>query len=316
MSTIRIPRGHEAVRWPFLKVFEPGHSPSYKCYAARFLPIAAVDRVHEDPYVLLPGTFVGRLDNTVHAAVDSSFRDRGDIVPACPNAYTVTYSAYDVEFGTPDLDADKDTVVTAAGASTATVAATLPLGIVMGPIYASWMVERYTNYQRNLISGWKSRDCIVRIPCITANEKLVKLNDQVMLDDTASPSYNPQDLANSLPGRIMTWDGTLANTPYIVGKCVGKHLLGKQVTPTAGQTLQAALVGAPRAPANFDLDYQYDGVSIDFADEWRAALNAVTPLNSGLAGGQQTLGRSGDLLYARADGSGDFWAIDIEVNIR
>jgi hypothetical protein len=321
-ADFRVPRGYAKVDWPFLKRYEDGSSPSYPIYPAKFLPVAFEDKVNNDPIVLLPGTWVGRLDRSTHSALDASFLGNGDLVPACPNDYTITYTSLDVDadnggvgYSTPDIDEDSDTAVAATGASTATVVAVKPLGVTLRPMYANWLNDKYVNYKRDLIGSWKSRGFVARIPCITANEAAIRVGDVVMLDNASSPTWNPTDNTANIPGRLKRLSGaTLANVyEWIVGRCVEKVHLGKQDSASAGQTLRAAIgTGAPRTLTNFDSDYLYPD---DDRENWREASKIIDNPGIGLGPSEATLGREPQLLYARADSSGDFWAIDIEVNV-
>lgn len=324
MPDFRIPRGYAKVDWPFAKRFEDGSSPSYPIHPATFLPVAFEDKVADDPIVLIPGTWVGRLDRDTHSAlVTKGFFSNGALVPACPNAYTIEYTALDVSeanggmgYATRDIDVDSDTAVAAAGTSSSTVAAVKPLGVVLRPLYAYWLSEDYENYNRDLIASWKSRGFIARIPCVTANEAAIRVGDLVMLDDTASPNWDPTAPADSVPGRLKRLDGATLNAtllPYVVGRCVDKVILGKQDSTSAGQTLRAAIgTAAPRTLTNIDTDYLYPD---DDREGWRVASKVLDQPGMGLGPSEATLGRDPYLLYARADSSGYFYAIDIEVNV-
>lgn len=320
MGEYRIPREMTRVEYPFKKLHDPGYSPSYPIHPAAFLPVHSRDNVHDDPIVLPPGTWVGRLDRTQHSALWADWGGAGALVPACPAAYLMGYTALDVEasggFATPDIDVNPDTPVAAAGNSTTTVAAVKPLGVLMKPLYAGWLSTKYENYKRDLIASWRSRHVAVTIPAITTNEKAIQIGDVVILDTTGSPVWKPTDPANCVAGRIKRLAGetlTAALSEYRVGRCIGKTLLGKQASTSAGQSLRAAIgTAAPRTLTNFDPDYKFpDG------DEqaWREAALIETPDGLGLGASSATLGREPHLLFATADASGYFWSLDIEVSV-
>jgi len=315
----RVPRGYSRTDWPWQPRFEhDGTTPSYAVRPAKFLPVAAEDQVHDDPIVLIPGTFVGRLDLDQHSALDASFLTGGPLVPACPVAYTVTYSALDLATsaygGTPDIDEDEDTVVAATGASTATVAATRPLWVTLKPHYAGWLEDRHTNYVRQLFETGKSKLLIARIPAITANEKLIRVGDKVMLDNTTSPTWDPYAATPSTVGRLKRFDGAaVALTEYVVGKCVNKTRLARQSSASEGQTLRAAIgTSAPRTLTNINQTAEYLWPA---GEQFEMDSKIETAKGLGLGPSSETLGRPPELLYARADASGDFWALDIEICI-
>lgn len=314
----RTPRGLNKWSFPYMAAFENSQTPSYPIKPALFLPVYAVDKNRNDPIVLPPGTFVGTLNARDHSALDSTFTDGGYIAPACGVAYVLTYGANDLEdaiddnTGTPDIDVNASTIVAAAGDSTATLIVK-PLGVIGKPMYAGWLKDRWDNYNPDLFQGWISKDIIIRIPCITANEKLIEAGDLVKLDDTASPKWNPGDLT-ATAGRLMAFDGgSYANDhEYVVGRCTRKIHLGRQATPSAGTTLDSAIgASAPRT----------HGLDTTAAYLWPTETNfKVQSKAEGVPGHKlsatsETLGRPAELLYARSDSNGDFWAIDVKIEI-
>jgi hypothetical protein len=290
MSNLRVPRGYAKFRTPYNESQE-GKRPTFQnVQAAHFLPVAKVDEHKHDPIVLLPGTFVGRLAADA-SGIPDAYRASEPLVPACPLAYTVTYTAQDVDAdghwggGTPDIDsADGTDLVSAAGASVDTVPATKPLGVVYRPQYASWLKDRFTNYERNQFTmSWLAWGQNIEIPAMTTNEKLIRIGDLVCLDDTATPSYNPYG--------------------NVVGRCVGRHKIISQGTPSAGQTLTAA-----RAAGN--LDETTLNADLDYPE----LKKVQTVPGLGLAGSGNT-GIPAYFDFATADANGDFYALEIEVRV-
>lgn len=321
MADIRIPRGYGKVSYPYKVQFQKGVTPSYPLRAAKFLPVWSVEAAHDDVIVIPPGTFIGRLNAADNTQVPTAYVGNGALVPACPVSYVVTYSAYDLatgnEYGgTPDIDqTDGTTVVAATGDGTAEVGIVKPLGIAAQPIHAGWYSDRYENYQRQLPVTWMSHDIIVRIPCMTTAESAIEAGDLVMLDDSATPKWAGSMGTLGTPGRLMAFNGGSfsADSEFVVGRCVNKVLLGKQATPSTGQTLQTAIgTSAPRTLYNLDTDPTYlwpEGENFEIQSK------TETVPGLGLASSSATLGRSAEMLWSRADASGYFYALDILIRV-
>lgn len=317
--TFRTPRGLRKVSYPVAQIFENSQTPSYPITAAAFLPVWAIDRTRDDPVALPPGTWVGTLNERDHSAIDATFTKKGWMAPASQASYTITYGANDLEdaidegSGTPDIDEDIDTIVAAAGASSTSVAAVKPLGILGKPVYAGWLkTERWENYDPDLWQGWISKDIIIRIPAITTNERAIEAGDIIMVEDTSSSSWDPATNTNT-PGRSKAWDaGNLSDVEYVVGRCVRKIRIGRQATPSAGGTLDSAIgTGAPRTHG-LDTTAEYL-----WPEEMGYKVQSKISAQPGfkLSATDETLGRPAELLYARADANGDFWALDIKVEV-
>ena len=316
--SIRQPRGYGKTSWGFQHRFEDGTTPSYNTNPLSCLPVFAIDEHQDDAVVLPPGTFVGRLNSTDHSALDPSFLVNDPIAPACPTAYKLSYGsldladAYGAGTGTPDIDEDSDTIVAAAGDGTTEIQPVKPLGIIYRPYYASWIKDRFTNYEPYMLQTWVTGRMVVRIPCITAGECAIQPGDKVMLNDGATPKWNPGDLVNSLVGRVEAFDGDGDNLEYVVGRCQNKYRIAKQASTSAGQRLSAALRGAPRNPLNID-----QSASLLYAPEGNAyQVNAQIEGVPGmdLSVTSAMLGRSAEEGWAHADSNGDFWAVDILLN--
>jgi len=322
MPDFRTPRGYGKVDWPFLTRFQDGTTPSYAVRAASFLPVWAVDKVQDDPIVIPPGTFVGRLNETDNSGIDSTFIGNGDLAPACPVTYTVTYGsndladAIDTGTGTPDIDVDSSTIVTATGVGATSVGVVKPCGIAARPYYAGWIKDRYENYDPHLLQTWISGLHVVRIPAMSPGEWAVQAGDLVQLSTAATPDWNPGDLysATSTPGRVEAFDaGALADMEYVVGRCVNKTRVARQSSYSAGQRLSTAIgTAAPRTLTNINTTDTY---------LWPTGENfKVQSKVEGVPGFQlsatsATMGRPSELMWAYPDANGDYWALDILLRV-
>lgn len=318
----RTARGYNKVDWPFLSRFTDGTTPSYPLRAAKFLPVWAVDKLHNDPITIPPGTFVGRLNSTDNSGIDSSFTAEGYLAPACPVTYTVVYGSNDLEdaiddgLWTPDIDADASTAVTATGAGATAVGVVKPCGITARPYYAGWLKDRFDNYDPHLLQTWISGLHVVRIPALSPKEWTVQAGDLVQMCSDATPIWNPGNLyaATSTPGRVEPFDaGALADMEYVVGRCVNKLRIARQASYSAGQRLSTAIgSGAPRSPANINTTDAYlwpEGENFKV----QSKVEGVPGLS--LSSTSATLGRPSELLWAYPDGNGDYWALDILLRV-
>jgi len=325
----RIAREKAKTSWAYHELYE-GTRPSIPALQpAAFLPVAAIDKSHDDdPVVLLPGTFVGRGLGAAEGnwAIDY---DR-PLVPACPNAYTLTYSALDIdqEWGSsPDIDGDGTIsgVVTTAGASTQTVAANKPIGLVPQPVFAPYLGDRYTNYNRNMeVTQVLVQNQAILIPAITAKEMTIAPGDKVCLDFGLLPTLNWADKGSAAsPGRLarvedevedLMMTGIATDTvsieraihkvaEYTVGRCIDKFPIGKQTSTSAGQTITAAVTAGNVDVAELNQNWGY----------WSTRLVQTVP---GLAlPGSGTLGVPGYLTFSEADASGYWWGLVIVVQV-
>lgn len=325
--SFREPRGFGRVDWPFLPRFENGTTPSYPLRAAKFLPVWTVDKHSNEPIVLPPGTFVGRLNDRDHSTsgsgnLDPTFTAEGYLAPACPVSYTVTYGANDladaVDTGmwTPDIDADTSTAVTAAGVGATEVGIVKPCGIIARPYYAGWIQDRFDNYDPHMFQTWISGLHIVRIPCLTAGEAAIEAGDLCMLSDAATPDWNPADLysATSTPGRLMAFNGgSYANdNEFVVGRCVNKVRLGRQASYSAGQNLRTAIGSNSRSPTNLNTTDTYLWPT---GENFKIESKTEGVPGTALSATSATLGRPSELLWAYPDANGDYWAIDVLIRV-
>lgn len=326
MPTLRVPRGRGRTDWPFESRYENGTTPGYYLKPAKFLPVWYIDKLRNDAVVIPPGTFIGRLNQRDHTTVDSSFFTGGGsddpLAPACPLAYTVTYSASDITdavddgYYTADLDANATTAVTAAGASsTDTQAGVKPLGITYRPYYSNVMEDIYENWDPDLGQAWVSGLHVVRIPCLTTGEMAVEAGDLVKLNDTTSPSWNPGNLTSSTPGRVHAYDaGALGDMEYVVGRCTNKVRLARQSSASAGQTLRAA-IGTSAARGTYTNLNTTDTYLWPANENFKVASKSEGVPGLQLSATSATVGRPAEMLWARADSNGDFWAIDILLRV-
>jgi hypothetical protein len=320
---MRIPRGYAKTNYPYHEQQE-GKRPSFpNLQPAAFLPVAAIDELHHDPIVLPPGTFVGRLP--IAESWDASFRPASrPLAPACPNTYTVTYGANDLDTaglwgGTPDLDNDIDTVRTAATASSDTVGPIKPVGVISQPVYASWTSTRWTNYQRNLdVITFLNNGAIITIPAMTTREHAIEPGDLVCIDHTGS-TWDPTDPQNNFVGRLQRYSAVVASlvdgasestielaagaSEYVIGRCVQKHLLISQTATSSAQSLRAAVAAGNVTISTLNTDYAY------------TSLRKVQTVPGLELPGSGTEGIPGYFGWAYPDSGDDYWALDIVVRV-
>jgi hypothetical protein len=276
--------------------------------AASFLPVILEDDQFEAPIVMLPGTIVGVLNSRDQTAVPASFLAESPnlLVPAHGHAsgYTCTYTSLDLSTakygGTPDIDVDSDTVVASTGASTNTVKPLVPFGVLEQPVYSSYFQRLYTNLsfqpKVSVLCGGR----VLRVGCITSEEKSIYPGDLVMVS-TTSGSHDPiNNPATSYPGRWKAWDNSAATFKYVVGKCVGRHRI---VRGSASTLLKTDIENRALNTSTLNTDEQYH------------TLNRVQTPPGFILTGSGTQGVPSPLIYARSDGSGDYWAIDISIGI-
>ena len=325
MPSNRLARDKGRQSWGYHELLEgtrpslPGMQPGV------FLPVAVVDKAHDDdPVVILPGTFVGRAP-TVISGVPATFIANRPLIPACPTAYTVEYTAFDTtaaEFGgTVDLDgADLDAIATA-GTSTQTLPITKPIGLVPQPVYSDVLSTRFNNYSRNMeTTQILVQNQAVLIPAVTAREIAIDIGDKVCLDFTASPNYDPTNADGFIPGRIMDVEaatviavagtseaqieaGIAAINEFTVGRCIDKFAIATQSSTSAGQTYRAAL-----AAGNVDTS------TVSTLWDFHAMRLVQTVPGLGLPG-SGTEGVPGSLTFSSADANGVFWGLVIVVQV-
>jgi len=313
--------------WPIRQTDLTESVLSIQATPAWFLPIIGKRADRDVPYVMYPGTFVGILNERDHTAVPAPFRAQQNdyqhintsvIVPASGGAYTCTYRTYDLAAdehgGTYDLDeATGDVIVAAAGASATSVARVRPIGIVQETIWSQAFYRRALNYQQQPMVNLLSRGQVVRIPVITTEEQDIYPGDEVMVTDTAT-TLNHDATTAAAPGRLKrfsddsgdhaTVDALVAAQALRVGRCIGRHRIIAQTAASAGSLLLNDLLGSLVNVSSINTDQGYDQL---------ARVNTV-PAVSGLQG-SGTLGVPSPLTFARADASGDYWAIDVAIGI-
>ena len=316
MPTNRLARDKGRQSWGYHELFEgtrpsiPGMQPGV------FLPVAVVDKAHDDdPVVILPGTFVGRAP-TVISGVPSSFIANRPLIPACPTAYTVQYTAFDeasAEFGgTIDLDGADLDAIASAGTSAQTLPITKPIGLVPQPVYSDLLGTRFNNYSRNMdTTQILVQNQAVLIPAITTAELLIEIGDVCVLDHTGSPNYDPTNAEGFIPGRIARLPGVTTGTAdalkaaqeFVVGRCIDRFAIATQSSTSAGQTFRAAL-----ATSNVDTS------SVSSLWDFSSLRLVQTVPGLGLPG-SGTEGVPGTLTFSRADASGIWWGLIIVVQV-
>jgi len=309
---IRTGRGYGKIHHPYQELYE-GVRPSIQgLRAANFLPVAMLDKLHDDdPIVLLPGTFVGRLNTgaaTAAISVDNTYPNAEEaargLVPACWGAYTVTYAQNDVDFGSDDLDSTTARADAPLGASAATVTGVRPVGVITAPVYSNLLKTKYTNYSRDLMPSLLMGNYSVVIPAVTIGERAIEPGDLVRVDGDggAAATWNPVTnvtAANS-PGRLVAWDGAAASANYVVGRCIDKYRVGT-IAGTTNDTV-ASLIGAGTV-SNQNADQQFNTLK-----------RVQTVPGLGLSG-SGTQGIPAMFEHATIDGSGDFFALVIKVDL-
>lgn len=275
---------------------------------AKFLPVIEEDETKQLPIVMYPGTIVSVLNEDQTDLADFRAEKPNIIVPAHGHAsgYTIVYGSNDIEharYGSVyDVDGDGTTLVTSTGASSRSVLTTYPLGVVVEPIYSSALSEQRRNFNPqpkiHILSGGR----VVRIPAITAEEKLIKINDLVIVSNTAGSHDPVSNPTTSYPGRWKRFDptGAVAQIPLIVGRCVGKHRIATG-TATAVKLNTDLLNGVALTNLNTDEDY-----------DMYKRIQTVPGLR---LGGSGTQGVPPELTFARSDANGDYWALDIALSV-
>ena len=247
----RIPRGYAAYHKGIQEIME-GQRPSLdglgNLLPAPWLPVSRIDTVHDDPQVIPAGTIVGRINTTDHSdaygAVTAAKRT-SFLVPANAGTgeYTLTYGTNDVDYLTPDID-NYPTVVSTDGTSTITIPAVKPLGIATQDLYASHMVDTWTNYERQHMVTFLSFGWVIMIPVMTASENSLQIGDLVQVEDqdNANSTWRPASYLNSV-GRYKLWESG-DNPEFKVGRVLEKIALATQTSSVASQQLDAAITAS------------------------------------------------------------------------
>lgn len=307
----QVPFGGSSPRYPFqnrIGTSVSDHSLNLtQARAAKFLPRIKEDEVKQAPVVMYPGTIVGTLnEGHTNGALASYFGEKPNVLlPASAVGYKLVYTALDLNhsrYGSVYQIDTFNTLIAGAGTSTAATGTVLPLGVVQEPVFCeAWQLQR-----RNLRIQSKlnilSRGRQLRIPAITAEEKLIKPGDLVQVSDTAGNLDWIGAPAATYPGRWKAFDPTdtdCANIPFIVGRCVDKHRIA---TGTA-DTEMAADLSAGTTLTNVNTDQQYDTMG-----------RVQTVPGLGLQG-SGTQGVMAADTFARSDSNGDYWVLDIAIGV-
>jgi hypothetical protein len=283
-----------------------------KAQPAWFLPVIAKDYNKQVPYVLLPGTVVGVLNARDHTGIAAAHRAQSPnvLVPAFQGtSYKVNYGSWDLatdEYGgTYDLDeTGGETIVASTGKSTVTIATVPPIGIVQEPVISRAFFRKHRNLEQqtkiNLLVAGK----VFRMPAVTSEELLIYPGDLVMVS-AGSGDWDPISApTTSYPGRLAKFDptdGDCSQIPFIIGRCLERHKIVSQTTPSSGALLmsdiQSGLLDA--STLNQDQDYHI--------------LKRIQTVPGLYLQGSGTGGVPSDLTFARADASGHYWALDIQI---
>lgn len=313
--SIRIGRGYEKIHHPYQELYE-GVRPSIQgLRAAKFLPVAMLDKLHDDdPIVLLPGTFVGRMNSDSMVGASTALGDQEEtaraLLPASTNLYKIQYSAFDSDFGVYDIDGSTvSTAVSAAGTSTGMVQKIKPLGVITAPVYSDVLKDKYTNYKRDLMPSVLMGNYTVVIPAITNDEKSIEPGDLVRVagsttqTDTGATHYAVSKSTNTgdnVPGRLTTYDpSTVAEqalADYVVGRCIDKYVVARGTAVTRLGSDSATL-------SNLNTDHQYNTLK-----------KVQTVPGLGLSG-SGTQGVPAMFEHAVSDDSGDYFALVIKLDL-
>jgi hypothetical protein len=267
-----------------------------------------LDKLHDDdPIVLLPGTFVGRVNETNGLSTTDTFSDAEEIAraltPAFWGTYTVTYGTHDSDFGTPDIDTTGNDAAVGKTASTATVGSVKPVGILTAPVYSNALKDKYSNYSRDLMPSVLMGNYSVVIPAMTAGEQAIEPGDLVRVAgaDTAGQSWTPlsPNAAIDSPGRLVTWDGNTGSAQYVVGRCIDKYIVARGTAST-------------KMSADFALGTTLTALNTNHQFNTLKKVQTVPGL--GLSG-SGTQGIPAMFEHAVADGSGDYFALVIKVDL-
>ncbi len=280
--------------------------------AARFLPILLDDEQVDAPIVMYPGTLVGVLNTRDQDEVPAAYIDGPAVLaPAHGHAsgYTCVYTSLDLAThrlgGTPDLDSTTEAIVTSTGASTNVVKPLVAFGVVQEPVYSTAFQERYTNLRFQPKIGVLTGGRVLTIPCITAEEKDIYPGDLVMVSNTTG-AYDPlNNPATTYPGRWKKFDPTASDcvtVPYVVGRCVERFRI---VRGTAVQhtLLKTDIANAAVTTSTLNQDWGFH------------TSNRVQTTPGFILTGSGSYGIPYPLTYARADSSGDYWAIQVAVSV-
>jgi len=309
--------------------------------AAPWLPIIEIEPTHNDPVVIPAGTWVGILgaDETggSYAHNSGSLTSGGTVAeyylaPASTGAYTLTYSTNDTTLGATwnlgnkvlDLDTNAPIADGAESASDGVLGSVIqgvkPVGIAYTDIYASWLGDRFLNYERQPSIGVLMHGTVIQVPAVTANERGIEPGDMVMVD--SDPSWFS---ATGRVGHLVAlrdaftvggapggggYTGSVTATDFVrvhehvVGRCIRKI---KVAFPgTASGTAQSAETALSTALSNGAV--KEAEVSIEFRPGGRVqTVPGLTLQGSG------TKGIPGHLLSAKADSNGVYWALEIAV---
>jgi hypothetical protein len=304
---IRTGRGYGKIHHPYQELYE-GVRPSIQgLRAAKYLPIAMLDKLHDDdPIVLLPGTWVGRLASTsTNLSATNTFTTAEvaarAVVPACVGSYTVLYGTNDTDFGTYDIDSAANDAVASAVAGTIATKAVKPFGVITAPVYSEVLKTKYTNYSRDLMPSVLMGNYTVVIPAITNNEKLIEPGDLVRVDGVAGTTGSWEAASSAtgsnVPGRLVAYDASsLAGLDYVVGRCIDKYIVARG-TPSAKMSADAATFSA------LNTDHQFNTLK-----------KVQTVPGLGLSG-SGTQGIPAMFEHAVADSAGDYFALVIKVDL-
>jgi len=292
MASFRIPRGY-AVDVPQYQELMEGkrtQASAIPMEAWTGLPPHVIDEIHDDPVVLMPGTFVGLATGGTAS---------GKIFPAHTQTGTDYLSFY---FDSNDTKWGLLGANTSGTAQTITAGPVNPLGVIYNKVYSFMLQAQFVNYKRNDNIGVLT-DYMIQIPAITANERAIRPGDLVQVSTAGKYAGRPNSLAtasqlDNVMGRLQKWDGTTASIPFIVGRCYNK-LTFSRGTAVAGTKLKD--------------DTAYS-LTAEGQNEFKGLDKVQTVPGLGNAG-SGTKGVPTWLLDARSDSAGTYYALNILVRL-
>lgn len=212
------------------------------------LPHVRIDEHNHDPFVLDPGTVVGRVSYT--GAASTLY---GKVVPCVmPTGMSGTVGGGPGVSFAPTL-AEASVVLRIKGSTEANtnwgmpdgtsgditnIGVVKPLGVIYQPIYSFILNTRYTNYKRNVNIGVVT-DYVILIPAVNAEEQAIKDGDVVMVG--SGDYYGLEwgsDYTYKRAGRYARYNMNWAYAnERVVGRCLKKIRIATTSSTTAGTKL-------------------------------------------------------------------------------
>jgi hypothetical protein len=239
---MRIPRGYERNVPPYQELCEGVRPVDTAAPRTAYtgLPHVRIDKHHDDPIVLDPGTIVGRVNWTGAGSTLLS-----TVVPAVlPTGTGVAESSVVLRIK-GSTEASESWNLPDGTSGDITVGLVKPIGIITQPIYSFKLQADFTNYKRNDNIGIVT-DYVIMIPAINAEEHAIRDGDTVMLGSGdyygAGWTGTTMSTTDLRAGRYARYnsDWEYANE-RVVGRCLKKIRIATTSTSTAGTKLNGDL---------------------------------------------------------------------------